>query len=81
MTKKPSNYISQDTLARGFIDKQHRDLRFDNNKMCWYRWNGYVWRVDETNSTPEDIRKFVNQLTQKKTSRTALPVSLAVWKN
>lgn len=53
--------ISDEQLARKFVDQRRDELRYDHTAKNWFRWGGPRWVPDRTGHTFEDIRRFVEQ--------------------
>jgi putative DNA primase/helicase len=48
--------LTEDYVARDFIDRYGRELRFDHDARCWYGWDGTHWHRDETRATFDKVR-------------------------
>jgi putative DNA primase/helicase len=59
MTDISNAPITQELLARTFIEKNEERLRFDHSRGQWYRWTGTLWSVDETEATFNEIREHI----------------------
>jgi D5 N terminal like len=43
-----NDVISEDSAAQAFVEEHGRELRFCHSSGRWYRWNGQIWKQDET---------------------------------
>ncbi|CTQ63501.1 phage/plasmid primase, P4 family [Roseibium album] len=59
-----SSPLTQDGLARDFVDKCQTTLRYDHVRGRWFRWNGAVWVEDRTLATFNDIREYIDLCTE-----------------
>jgi hypothetical protein len=61
-TDKKSNVpISQDKLARSFIDERKDVLRFVHDRRLWMRWSGALWGEDVLKTTFNEVRTHIDQ--------------------
>src|SRR5208283_2745170 len=40
--------LTEDSIARAFVDRYGWELRYDHDRCSWYIWDGTHWRQDET---------------------------------
>jgi putative DNA primase/helicase len=50
--------LTEDSVAKAFIDHYHQELRYDHNAGCWHVWDGARFRKDETKRTFDRVRSF-----------------------
>lgn len=53
--------LTQDQLARTFIDKCCSRLRYDHTRRKWFRWNGALWVEDQKKATFHEIREHIDE--------------------
>ena len=50
--------LTEDYIARAFVDRYVWELRYDHDKGSWYIWDGSHWREDETKGAFDKVRAF-----------------------
>jgi putative DNA primase/helicase len=50
--------LTEDYIAKAFIDRHGQRLRYDHDIGSWYGWSGAHWSEDETKATFDMARSF-----------------------
>jgi putative DNA primase/helicase len=59
-----NDVISEDSAAQAFVEEHGRELRFCHSSGRWYRWNGQIWKQDETHKAFHWARQLARRLSE-----------------
>ncbi|MFZ0837049.1 MAG: hypothetical protein WAM77_06325, partial [Xanthobacteraceae bacterium] len=59
-----NDILTEDSAAQAFVEGYGHELRFCHSSGRWYRWNGQIWKPDETHAAFHWARQLARRLSE-----------------
>jgi putative DNA primase/helicase len=65
----PNDIVTEDSAAALFVEQHGDDLRYCHSSGGWFRWNGQIWRRDQTAIAFHWARQLARQLAEDQSEK------------
>ena len=71
----PNDVVTEDNAAQQFVELHGNELRYCHSQGKWLCWNGFYWKVNNTNLAFHSARELARQLAEDQNDRARYKIS------